>query len=191
MPGGSTDILWTLTDENHSYSELCRVLDRDGHLRFAGTVLASEDAIPYELRYEVRTDARYRTEAAVITRVWPAPALEIALARDPDGRWRRGSQPLDGFDDCIDIDLGFSPCTNTLPIRRLELEVGERREIAVLWVLFPEFSLVRGEQTYERIGEDRYLYQSGEFRARLQVNKDGLVLDYESLWTATAVRSKH
>ncbi|MGH2819126.1 MAG: putative glycolipid-binding domain-containing protein [Actinomycetota bacterium] len=186
MPDEHLSIHWMLCGDAHNYSDLCRVLDGERGLSLAGTVHATEDGAPHELRYEVRTDSRCRTESVTISRLWPGPHLEMRLARDHDGRWRRDSQPLDGFDGCIDVDLGFTPATNTLPIRRLDLGIGERREIEVLWVLFPELSLQRGGQTYERIADDRYAYSSGDFRAELKVDGRGLVLDYEGLWRAVA-----
>jgi hypothetical protein len=98
-----------------------------------------------------------------------------------------GREPLDGFDACVDVDLGFTPSTNTLPIRRLGLEIGERREISVVWILFPELSAVRGEQSYARVAGDRYVFESGDFKAVLRTNDQGIVLDYQGLWTAKAV----
>jgi uncharacterized protein len=176
------------TDDQNS-SELCHLVDGDGGLSIAGRVLAAADGSSHELRYEIRTDDGYRTTQLIINRLWPEPGSELAFVRDSDGGWRLGKEPLDGFEECFDVDLGFSPSTNTLPIRRLGLEVGERHAISVLWILFPQFSAVRGEQSYERVAADRYVYESGDFRAVLGVNEQGVVLDYEGLWVAKAVNT--
>jgi hypothetical protein len=37
---------------------------------------------------------------------------------------------------CLDIDLGFSPSTNLLPIRRLTLAVGEAATVRAAWLPF-------------------------------------------------------
>jgi hypothetical protein len=169
----------------HIYSELCRAFDDPAGLSLTGTVLATEDGTSHELHYELRTDPGFQTQEVTVTQAWPKPGGSVRLARDASGRWRRGSRSLS---ELIDVDLGFSPSTNTLPIRRLGLAVGERREISVLWVLFPGLSLQRAQQSYERLGEDRYLYRSGALRAILEVNDRGFVTDYQGLWSAKAVR---
>jgi hypothetical protein len=175
-----------LCSEESNYSELCHVVDDDSGLSFTGTVLATEEGTSHELRYEVHTEDNYRTKVVHVTHLWPEPAFELVLRRDSRG-WQMGREPLDGFDGCVDVDLGFTPSTNTLPIRRLGLEVGERREISVVWILFPEFSAVRGEQSYARVAGDRYVFESGDFKAVLRTNDQGIVLDYEGLWTAKGV----
>jgi hypothetical protein len=85
----------------------------------------------------------------------------------------------------LDVDLGFSPSTNTLPIRRLGLAVGATREIGVLWVLFPTFEIVAGRQTYERLGDRSWRYRSTGFVGDLDVDDVGLVETYAE-WRAIA-----
>jgi hypothetical protein len=35
------------------------------------------------------------------------------------GVWRLNDLEISGLDECVDLDLGFTPATNLLPIRRL------------------------------------------------------------------------
>ena len=86
------------------------------------------------------------------------------------------------------VDLGFSPSTNLLPIRRLRLAVGATAPIRAAWVRFPELTTEVLEQTYTRLATDRYLCQSvaGRFRRELTVDTTGLVLDCPGLWIAEA-----
>jgi hypothetical protein len=86
--------------------------------------------------------------------------------------------------DAIDVDLGFSPLTNSLPIWRYDLDVGESREIDVAWVLFPSLAVERGRQTYTRTGALAWRYASGGFEAELEVGDDGLVERYGDYWVA-------
>jgi len=90
---------------------------------------------------------------------------------------------------CIDIDLNFSPSTNTLPIRRLKLAVGETARVAAAWLRFPSFALERLDQAYARLSENTYRYDNAAsgFTAELRVNDDGLVLEYGDLWRAEDV----
>ena len=84
------------------------------------------------------------------------------------------------------MDLGFSPSTNTLPIRRLRLELGESAKVAAVWLRWPELIVERLDQTYERLAPDRYRYLSGRFSAELRVDDHGLVLQYGKYWRAIA-----
>jgi uncharacterized protein len=87
---------------------------------------------------------------------------------------------------CIDIDLGFSPSTNLLPIRRLELAVGEEAAVTAAWLPFPSLVFERLPQVYRREGEGTYRYASsgGVFVRRLEVNPAGFVTSYPGLWQA-------
>jgi hypothetical protein len=85
----------------------------------------------------------------------------------------------------LDIDLGWSPSTNTLPIRRLGLEIGQTSgEFIAAWVRFPDLTLQPLPQEYVRLADRQYRYssRSGAFVANLLVDDDDLVLDYEGFW---------
>ena len=47
--------------------------------------------------------------------------------------WSGTERPPE-YSDCVDVDLSFTPATNTLPIRRLGLDIGEEAEIHVAWL---------------------------------------------------------
>jgi hypothetical protein len=87
---------------------------------------------------------------------------------------------------CLDVDLSFSPITNLLPIRRTELAIGMNVAVRAAWLRFPELLLAPLEQTYERLGEFQYRYESrnGAFVAVLETNEAGLVTHYPGLWQA-------
>ncbi len=87
---------------------------------------------------------------------------------------------------CIDIDLGFSPSTNLLPIRRLALSVGEEAKVKAAWLPFPSLEFEVLSQIYRRDAERTYRYESGGgiFVSVLEVNAAGLVTSYRGLWQA-------
>jgi uncharacterized protein len=82
--------------------------------------------------------------------------------------------------------LNFSPSTNLLPIRRLSLAGGESVEVTAAWLRFPSFGLEPLRQTYRRIGETTYRYESagGSFVRDIQVADSGLVVTYPGFWAA-------
>ena len=81
-----------------------------------------------------------------------------------------------------------TPATNTVPIRRLGLEVGETAGLTAAWVRFPELDVVASEQWYRRLAIDRWQYTSGDYDCQLVTDPaTGLVLSYgEDLWRAAA-----
>jgi hypothetical protein len=84
------------------------------------------------------------------------------------------------------VDLGFTPSTNTLPIRRLTLAVGASAPVRAAWLRFPELTLESLEQVYLRTAERTYRYESagGQFVAVLEVGAAGLVSRYGDYWRA-------
>jgi Putative glycolipid-binding len=76
---------------------------------------------------------------------WATEDVEVVVSfpngdiREPielGALWSGKERPPE-FRDCVDVDLGFTPATNTLPIRRLGLEVGEAAGLAVAWLNGP------------------------------------------------------
>jgi hypothetical protein len=110
--------------------------------------------------------------------------LNLELSVDPLRRWQVNGVDKPAVEGCIDLDLNFSPSTNLLPIRRLNLEVGARAEIKAAWLRFPSFELEPLRQVYERLDEFKYRYSShaGTFVAELTVNRMGFVTAYPQLW---------
>jgi hypothetical protein len=84
---------------------------------------------------------------------------------------------------CLDIDIAACAFTNTLPIRRLALEVGQSAEIQVAYLHIPDLRVERVPQRYTRVAPQRYRYEglSTGFVAEITVDEDGLVIDYPQL----------
>jgi len=172
-------VLWEASDGG---SEVC-VLERAGRgWRLRGTVLTHEVKQPIELRYAVTVDS-----------AWATMGVEVLVAfagGDPRelvdlGELWSAERPAE-YRDCVDVDLSFTPATNTLPIRRLGLDVGEEAEIHVAWLVWPELTVRRVLQRYARLAKDLYHYTQNDFEADLTVDEHGLVLEYEGLWRAIA-----
>ncbi|HTE47906.1 MAG TPA: putative glycolipid-binding domain-containing protein [Gemmatimonadaceae bacterium] len=179
-------ILWRRLDlQGHEFADLTS--DGTGWL-LSGVALVVHEGRPCRLEYRIECDAAWHTHHVTIRGdVGDVPA-QLELSRNAGGEWRANDAIVPAVDSCIDVDLGFSPSTNLLPIRRLGLAVGEHASVRAAWVRFPELTIELLEQTYTRIGETTYLYESagGAFRRELSVNRDGFVLDYPGLWSAEA-----
>src|SRR5215212_3322314 len=112
------------------------------------------------------------------------PCPRPARLCDANGAWKVDGNAAKTLKGCTDIDLGCSPSTNTLPIRRLRLGVGSSETIRAAWIRFPELTVEKAEQTYTRLDEFTYRYASGTFSAELTVDDDGLVAGYAD-WRRT------
>jgi hypothetical protein len=175
-----TALLWQASDGG---SEVCVLERAGGGWRLRGTVLTHEAKEPIELRYAVTVDQAWATtDVEVLVAFAGGDLRELPEI----GELWSGKERPRGYGDCADVDLSFTPATNTLPIRRLGLEVGEKADIAVAWLRWPELRVERVGQRYARLAADRYRYGQGDFEAELTVDEHGLVLEYEGLWKAIA-----
>ena len=112
----------------------------------------------------------------------------MTIVADGAGSWRADGEPVPALDGCLDVDLGWTPATNTLPIRRLDLAVDDEATIPVAFLRFPELTLVRSDQTYSRLAADRWRYRSGPYDFELTTDPDtGIVTRYgDELWRVVA-----
>lgn len=148
-----------------------------------GTILAMPSSAT-EARYEIICDAQFRTQRVQIVLRDFGGERKLELSAE-NGRWYANGQEVASVRGANDVDLGWSPSTNTLPICRFGLEVGQSSgEFTAAWVRFPELVLEPLPQEYRRLGEREYLYVSrgGAFQAKLLVDDYGLVIDYEGFW---------
>lgn len=168
--------------------EEARIAQTPEGWRLTGQVEAEEASVRAQLRYVIECDRDWRTRRAVVTGSASAAPIRFEFVADGDGHWSLNGAPLPAVEAALDIDLGFTPATNLLPIRRLDLAVGEHMEIRTAWVRFPELRVEALEQTYQREAAHVFRYAAlvdGEqFQARLDTDEFGRVLLYEGLWEA-------
>lgn len=109
--------------------------------------------------------------------------MQLLLERTAEGSWLCDGQPRADLAAAIDIDLSFSPFTNTLPIRRLALAVGSSADIVTAFVGV-DLTVTADPQRYTRLDERRYLYESrdSDFRREITVDDDGFVVEYPGLF---------
>jgi hypothetical protein len=178
-------VAWRRSDEVQT-DEHCTLTQRDTGLSLVGTVLGAEDGAPVRIEYRVLTDGAGLTTAAHVRDLRGFEQRTLTLERDAKGNWTVDGAKVRTLKGATDVDLGCSPSTNTLPIRRLRIGVGASKTIKAAWVRFPELTVVKAEQTYTRLDEFTYRYASGDFEAELTVDDEDLVAAYAD-WTRTGV----
>ncbi len=154
--------------------------------RLEGTTLTTFDGAPAQVIYIISCDEDWQTRDVRIA-VHRQPDAHLALRRKK--RWFVNNQVRLDLKDCVDVDLGITPATNTLPIRRLNLSIGESREVTAAWVRFPNLDVQPLTQTYTRLSEFEYRYRSPNFETRVLVDDLGLVVEYEQGWTRVSSSS--
>ena len=178
-------VAWRRSDEVQT-DEHCTLTQRDTGLSLVGTVLGSEDGAPVRVEYRVLTDGAGMTTAAHVRDLRGFEQRTLTLERDAKGNWTVDGAKVRALKGATDVDLGCSPSTNTLPIRRLRIGVGASKTIKAAWVRFPDLAVVKADQTYTRLDEFTYRYASGDFEAELTVDDEDLVAAYAD-WARTGV----
>jgi hypothetical protein len=149
-------------------------------------LLAYGDDGPFRLTYQLRWNESWQLGDAELVVSTDSGARQLRLATDGHGHWRgAGGEALPALDGCTDIDIWPSPFTNTFPIRRASLQIGERREFRVAWVSAPELTVGPQRQAYTRRADRLYLFESLDgsgFQAELPVDENGVVVDYPGLF---------
>ena len=161
------------------------VTPRDTGFELSGLILQAHHEVPYIVRYRVALDASWTTQSVELE-VENGDRRDLRLERDPSGQWSINGERRAEFDGSADVDIEWSPSTNTLPIRRLDQAPGTTTWVTAVWIRLPGLSVEPLEQSYERLSERRYRYRAGTFTADLEVDDEGWVRQYGLNWKAVA-----
>lgn len=160
------------------------------------------DPLPYRLDYTLDAGENFVTRSLDVEVAGDGLTRRISLSHDGNGAWRCAAETADRKDlppaggdtaavsGALDCDLGLSPLTNLMPVRRHRLH--ERRggaDFLMAWVSVPDLALHASAQRYEHVRRQadgsvvRFLdlgLHPG-FVAELELDADGLVLLYPDL----------
>lgn len=165
-----------------------------GGLVMTGTTTAVEDGQPWVVSYRLVIDEAWRTREAVIRGRSVGGERSTHLLADGEGRWRIDGVPAEHLTGCLDVDLESSAVTNTLPVHRLGLPVGQSASVPAAYVRALDLRVERLDQTYQRLPDvddgQRYAYQAPffDFACDLTYGSDLLVEDYPGLARRVEVR---
>jgi len=134
-----------------------------------------------ETRYAIDTDAGWATRTVRVA----TATTSLVLFADGRGHWTEGDgRVLDRLSGAIDVDITATPLTNTLPIWRLGLAVGESADIVTAYIAVPELTVTADPQRYTRLDERSYRFESrdSDFQRDITVDDAGFVVDYPGLF---------
>lgn len=166
-----------------SSMEFCTLKQTTDGWQLAGTVVTVQAGKPLRASYAIGCSPDWRTQHVELTVTDADSERSLSLRPTGDGGWLEDDQPVEAVAGCVDVDLGITPATNTLPIRRLNLAVGESADVVATWVRFPSLTIQPLSQRYTRLSEHCYRYESDTgFSCVLDVDDDGLVTSYPGGW---------
>jgi hypothetical protein len=189
--------VWTGVEE--WLAEAASIDLREGGLSASGIQLGAHPA-PYRVDYRLDASDGFVTSELDLTAVGEGWLRRLHLRHDGAGGWSAeveddGDPPGGAWDgelpdlsDALDIDIGFSPLTNSMPILRHELRRNDgSRDFVMAWVSIPDLRVTASKQRYEHVRADdegavvRFLEVESGFTAELELDSDGLLVFYPDL----------
>ena len=169
------------------FEQTAITLDDTGFVAVGHVV--SEWPDPFELYYRIEADERWRTRFVSVAET--TTGRSVVLTATPEGRWRNvdDARLLRHLDGALDVDISATPLSNTLPVRRLGLEVGRSADVVTAYIEVPSLRVTADPQRYTRLLPGVYRYESldSDFRADVTVDDEGFVLDYPGLFTRSGL----
>jgi uncharacterized protein len=122
--------------------DYCALLHTTEGWLLKGTVVGVlKDQQPLLASYEIQCDENWLTHRVQVDRTLGNDVKTLSLSVESRSVWRSSGQELPGVRGCDDVDLALTPATNTLPIRRLNLQLGCSESVIAAWVKFPELTV--------------------------------------------------
>lgn len=178
MIAGAHVVLWVRQDGPGN--DACRFAEAEGGYLIDGS---SADADQNTLRYRIRA-----RDDGTTRRVRIGAKSRIFVRRAPDDTWMLNGTSVPAVTGAKDIDLGFTPATFTLPIRRLNLGVGNEAEILVARLDLETERLKPLHLVFRRRSNDEYECLNTETgtTSHLLVDAQAIVRTHKGHWIAQA-----
>jgi hypothetical protein len=157
--------------------EHCHIIANGRDTRIRGAIVGPD----FGLFYRIKLDEELHTRTLKIER---ADGKSLELFCDGAGAWSDDrAEPIPELKGCIDVDIWPTPMTNSLPIWRTDWSDGEATSFSVVWVDATSMTVCRAEQVYARIDQSHFRFQSEDFEAVLEVDGDGVLINYPGLFS--------
>lgn len=175
-------LIWRrLDDAGH---DACRFMETASGWTVEGAAVFRTAGEAAHLAYRILCEPDWTSRAADVAGFVGGTSVARRLERDGAGGWRVDGVPAPDLDGLLDVDLGFTPASNTNAIRRLALGIGDAGRSTAVWLDTADWTVKPLPQSYRRVADDGYDYASPThgYRARLRVDGFGAVVDYPDLW---------
>jgi hypothetical protein len=175
-------VLWRRLDQQGL--DACRFTQHHDTWILEGCAVFSHGGSAANLAYRLVCDSSWRSLHATVTGWIGANTIALLMDREGTDSWRIDGSVRVDLTGLQDIDLGFTPASNTNAIRRLCLREGGAAESTAVWLDTEDWTVKPLRQTYGRLGTHTYDYASPlhNYRATLTVDDFGAVIEYPCLW---------
>jgi len=175
-------VLWKRLDqEGHDACQFYRTADG---WTIKGAAVFEHEEQPASLAYHLVCDRKWQSMRASVAGWIGKSDFQLDIERDGDDGWCINGMKNQALTGLKDIDLGFTPASNTNAIRRLNLPTGDEAESVAVWLDIDDWTVKSLPQSYRRIRDLAFDYASPQhdFRATLLVDDFGAVTNYPELW---------
>jgi len=141
----------------------------------------------YLIEYILKIDKEWRVQSFEIEfEINSVKKKLFGLKKNND--WTINGNSASSFSGFAFIDISLTPFTNTLPIRNLHLNHGQEKKVNVIYIDILETDIKPARQKYRRSTDVNFRYENipNDFEADIDVDEDGLVVFYPSLFERVA-----
>lgn len=190
--------------DDPSRTDSVQVAFAPGGMRASGSSFTET----YATGWTLDVDELWRTRRIDVVASGRGWSRHLCLVRSATGAWTSeaaalgqsalaspGIVPGADLGGALDCDLGLCPLTNVMPVRRLGLLAGSVPDtpLVMAWIEVPSLRVLRSDQVYgsgSAPGLVRYTSRSRDVRTELEVDDDGVVVDYPGLARRQGDRSR-
>ncbi|MDF2382579.1 putative glycolipid-binding domain-containing protein [Nostoc ellipsosporum NOK] len=185
-----TIILWA----GRAYYSLenCGIVTTEQGYIINSSIIGYYEEKIYRVEYRIQADEHWHTQMLDIHCIHDHQQFSNLLQSDGHGHWTHNGMAVPELDGCLDVDIRVTPFTNTLPIRRLNLEHREAKEIKVVYCDVLTNNIHPAAQRYTCLSDTAYQYENvhDDFKAIIQTDRSGFVVDYPELFVRKAVSTR-
>lgn len=164
--------------------ENCIITANEDFRVVTSTITGAMDAQKLNLSYKIILNKNWQVQSFVARN--ETNLFTFAATQYETGRWKNElNGNLHEFDNCIDIDIFPTPFTNSLPLKRDPLKIGEEKYYSMLWIDLVEGKLRKDRQRYQRLTNTTYRFTSLDtnFTADIEFNNRAIVEFYPGLFS--------
>lgn len=165
-------------------SEFLEVKSSEDTTIAKSSIISIENNTPLKIEYKIEL-TNWFTKNVKIDLLNLGKSLYLESNHNHQWFDQHGNE-LPELSGAIDIDISCTPFTNSLPINRVDWSLNKPQSFLMVYIKVPELTLKKVEQVYTLIKEEKdyqmFDYRSSSFQSTIQVDKDGLVIEYPKLF---------
>ena len=175
-------VLWRRLDV--AGRDACRLSEHAEGYVLDGSAVFFENGAIQCLQYRVTCDRDWRSQVGRVTGWVGGRSVDWLVQQTAAGVWTLNGREHPELNACGDLDVGFTPATNLIQMRRADLQPGQSAEAPAAWLDVEVGTLTYLPQRYARVSADRvhYVSPTAGYEAVLEVMPVGFVRSYPGLW---------